>query len=171
MEFEIAQRIDAPRDRVEAAFVDPAFLSALAGLPKIGRPEVLDRATDGEGGRVRQRVRHRFSGHLSGAVRRVVDPDRLTWVEETVFDPARHRSDVRIVPDHYGGLLASHLTITYEEAGPAATIRRARGEMKVHMPLVGGKVEAAIVSGMREHAEAEADALTRWLRDPGSFGR
>ncbi|HET7651530.1 MAG TPA: DUF2505 family protein [Acidimicrobiales bacterium] len=162
MHFEIEQRFRAPRDAVEAAYVDPALFSALAALPKIGRPELLDQARDGD--RVRQRVRYQFTGEVSGAVRRVVDPARLSWVEETVFDAAAHRSDVRIVPDHYGGLLESRMTITYVPADEdGGTLRRAVGEVRVHMPIVGGKVERAIVSGMREHAQVEQGAVERWF--------
>ena len=155
---------------MEAAYLDPAFLQAISALPKIGRPELLDQTVEGDGS-VRQRVRYHFAGELSAAVRAVVDPERLSWVEETHFDPAAHRSDVRIVPDHYGGRLESELTISYEEPAGGGTVRRARGEVKVHMPLVGGKVEGAIVSGMREHAVAESTALEGWLDGRGTFGR
>jgi hypothetical protein len=44
--------------------------------------------------------------------------------------------------------------------GEAATLRRLDGELKVRMALVGGRVEQALVSGLTEHAEAEA-ALVR----------
>jgi hypothetical protein len=158
--FEIEQRFDAPRDTVEAAYVDPALFAVLAALPKIGRPELLDH--EREGGRVRQRVRYQFTGELSG----VVDPARLSWVEETVFDPTAHRSDVRIVPDHYRGMLQSHMTILYSEAG-SGTLRHAGGELRVHVPFVGGKAERAIVSGMREHAAVEGDAVARWIAERG----
>lgn len=169
MDFAIEQRFDAPRDAVEAAYVDPALFAVLASLPKIGRPALLDQSRDDDG-RVRQRVRYQFTGELSGAVRRFVDPARLSWVEATVFDPARHRGDVEVMPDHYGGMLESHLTITYEPAaGGAGTVRRAVGQLRVHVPLVGGKAERAIVSGMREHAAAERDAVDRWLA--GTVGR
>ena len=38
-------------------------------------------------------------------------------------------------------------------------------DLKVTVPLVGGKVEQAIVSGLREHAEREEQVLAEWLRD------
>lgn len=165
MDFEIEQRFHAPRDAVAAAYVDPTLFSALASLPRTGRPELLDQARDGT--RVRQRVRYQFTGELSGAVRRVVDPARLSWVTETVFDAVTHRSDVRIVPDHYRGLLESEMTITYVDAAAGGSVRRAIGRLRVHVPVVGGKAERAIVSGMREHAEVERAAVERWLADHG----
>lgn len=163
MHFDIEQRFDAPRDAVEAAYIDPALFIALASLPKIGRPELLDQQREGD--RVRQRVRYEFTGDLSGAVKRVVDPARLSWVEETVFDRGAHRSELRIVPDHYRGMLESRMTITYADDTGGGTLRRATGELTVHVPIVGGKAERAIVSGIREHAATERDAVERWIAD------
>lgn len=160
MQFEAEQRIAAPREAVEAAYVDPAYLVSLGDLPKIGEPQLLDQ--EQEGARVRQRVRHRFTGDVSGAVRRVVDPARLTWVEERVFDRATHRSDVCIVPDHYGNLLETRMTIFFLADGDTTTVRHITGEVKVHVPIVGGRVERAIISGLKEQAAVEAEALERY---------
>lgn len=166
MQFEIDQHIAAPRDAVERAFVDPSFLTALESLPKVGAPHLLDQQR--EGARVRQRVRYHFTGELSGAARRVVDPAQLTWVEDSVFDAGTHRTDVRILPDHYGSLLECRMTIRYDETA-SGTRRIAHGDIKVHMPIVGGKVERAILSGLEENAALQVPVLLAWLRDAGTF--
>jgi hypothetical protein len=97
------QRLAAPLDAVETAFVDPAFLAELRALPKLGRPELLEQRS--EGPIVFQRVRYAFVGHLSAAVRAVVDPDRLSWVEQSTLDRRTHHTHFDIVPDNYGHLL------------------------------------------------------------------
>ena len=163
MRFTIEQRFAEPLVRVEAALVDPAYLERLSALPKLGRPTLLERREDGEV--VHQSVRYGFVGDLNAAVRRVVDPQRLTWVEEATIDRATHVTTWRIVPDHYGHLLRSHGTFRLEALGDG-TRRVAEGELKVSVPFVGGKVEQAIVSGLREHATLEQDVLQEWLRNP-----
>jgi hypothetical protein len=79
--FTIEQDFSAPLERVESALVDPAYLERLSELPKLGRPTLLERREEGEH-LVHQSVRYAFVGDLNAAVRRVVDPQRLTWVEE-----------------------------------------------------------------------------------------
>lgn len=164
MRFTIEQRLEAPLERVEAALVDPAYLERLQSLPKLGRPTLVDRREDGDV--VHQAVRYAFVGELSAAVRRVVDPQRLTWVEEATVDRTTHVTTWRIVPDHYGHLLRAHGTFLLEPDGGGATRRVAEGELKVSVPFVGGKVEQAIVSGLREHAALEQDVLEEWLSAP-----
>ena len=160
MRFRVEQRYDAPLETVEAAFVDPAFIARLSELPKLGGAHLLDQRDEGH--LLHQRVRYAFVGDLSAAVRRVVDPARLTWVEESTLDRRTHRTEWRIVPDHYGSLLRCSGTFQLEPDGPG-TRREAEGDVRVSVPLVGGKVERAIVSGLEEHARREAVAMADWL--------
>ena len=162
MRFRLEQRFDSPPDVVEAALLDPAFLSELSRLPQLGAPEVLSHEVDGDV--VRQHVRYRFTGGLAPAVTAVVDPDRLTWVEDTSYDLRSHRGDHRVRPDHYPGRLKASYTTRVEPAG-GGTRRLTEGEVAVRFPLVGGRVEKAIVSGLAEHARLEAGALEEWLRN------
>jgi hypothetical protein len=160
--FDITQRLHAPLDEVEAAFVDPTFLDALAALPKLGQPRLLEQVIDGD--LVHQKVAYAFAGHLSPAVTAVVDPARLTWVEDSTLDRATHRTTFTIVPDHYANRLKAHGTFSLEAEGPELTVRRAEGELKVSFPLVGGKVERAIVSGLTEHAALEVEVFHQWRK-------
>jgi len=159
--FAFDQRFAADLARVEAALIDPAFVARLATLPKLGAPTLLDQREDGR--LIRQRIRYAFVGDLSSAVRAVVDPARLTWVEESTIDRERHHTVFTIVPDHYGNLLAAHGTFQLEAAAGSGCRRTAEGEVRVSVPLVGRKVEAAIVSGLAEHAAAEEHVMQEWL--------
>ena len=166
MRFELDQRVRAPLEAVQAAFIDPAFLAELGALPKLGRLELLEQ--EERAGLVWQRVRYAFAGELSSAVRAVISPDRLTWIEESALDPATHVTTFTILPDHYAKLLEASGTITLSTDGAreAATLRETIGDLVVHMPFVGRKVETAIVSGLMEHARLAAEAAERWTTDP-----
>jgi hypothetical protein len=160
--FRIEQRFAAPLESVEAAYLDPAFLEALARLPKLGRPRLLDQTEDGD--LVHRRVHYEFVGDLSAAVTAVVDPDKLTWIEESTLDRRTHRTSFRIVPDHYGKRLACSGSFALLSEG-SATRRVTEGDVDVRFALVGGRVERAIVSGLREHAELEEDVMAEWLAE------
>jgi Protein of unknown function (DUF2505) len=164
--FELIQRLRAPLEAVEAAYVDPEFLAELGRLPKLGHPELLEQQDRGD--QLWQRVRYAFVGELSPAVKAVVDPKQLTWVEESTLDRASHTTTFRIVPDHYVRLLEASGEITLAAEGGdrgVLTVRRSTGDLVVHVPFVGHKVESAIVSGLREHADLEVDAAERWVAE------
>lgn len=160
MDFRIQQLLHGAPGEVEDVLLDPTFITARAALPKLGDAELLDHQRDGD--RAMQRIRLRFTAPLSSAVTAVIDPQRLTWVDEATYDLHTHVAEHRVIPDHYGDRLSCSYRATIEEAAPGSH-RVMAGVVKVRMPLVGGKVERAIVSGLAEHAEAEAALVNEWL--------
>ncbi|HVF32006.1 MAG TPA: DUF2505 family protein [Acidimicrobiales bacterium] len=166
MRFEIVQTFAGPLQQVEAALVDPAFLDRLSTMPHLGRPTLVHRVEAGD--LVHQWVKYAFTGEVNSAVRRVVDPSRLTWVEESTLDRRTHRTTWRIVPDHYRNLLRSSGEFRLDpdpDRPDTHTRRTTEAELKVTVPLVGGKVERAIVNGLREHAAEEEQVLDDWLAE------
>ena len=162
MRFRLEQFLPGAPAEVEAALVDPAFIERLAALPNLGRPELLDQRVEGH--LVHQRVRYAFSGELSPAVTRFVDPARLTWVEVSTHDRRTHVADFEILPDHYANRLTCRGRFRLvDEGGGRATRRTADGDLSVHIPFVGRKAEQAIVSGLADHARLEAETLADWL--------
>jgi hypothetical protein len=164
VDFTLDQRFAAPALAVAAALVDPDLLASMVDLPRLGEATVL--TTTHTGDRIRQEVRYRFEADLPSAARRFVDPDQLTWVEVGEHDLASGRSRYLIRPDHYGDLLEGrYAALVADEAG--ATARTVKGELKVKVPLLGSKVERAIVDGLREVALAQQRLVEDWLARGG----
>jgi hypothetical protein len=156
VDFTIEQRLTGTVDEVQAALLDPSYVTARAALPRLGEPELVELTQDGTA--ARQRVRLRFTAELSSAVTAVVDPAKLTWVDDATWSLGDHRAEHVIVPDHYGDRLKATYTESLVPDGDG-TRRTLRGTLRVKVLLVGGKVESAIVSGLREYAVAETELL------------
>jgi hypothetical protein len=161
MHFELVQQLRGPLDVVESVLVNPEFLAELGSLPKLGSPVLLEQQDQGD--KLRQRVRYRFVGELSPVVTAIIDPSRLTWVEDTTLDRSTHRTTWEIQPDNYANLLQASGDIALVPTGADTTERRVDADVNVRVPLLGRKAEAAIVSGLREHAALEADMVNRWV--------
>lgn len=162
MRFQLQQRMEAPVDAVATAFADPAFYETLDALPNLSRPEVLGHEATASG--VRLEVRYRFTGELSAAVRAVVDPHKLSWIEEANHDLAARTVTFRMLADHYADRFRCSGSYRFEALGPDATRRSCSGDIEIRMPLVGRRVENAIVSGLKEHLDDEVALVERWVR-------
>lgn len=160
MRFEITQAYAAPSDEVNSAYADVDLYPTLVGLPKLGGIEVL--AHEADDAVARLRVRYRFIGDLPAAVTAVIDPDRLTWVQDSIHDLTTGSTRFRLVPDHYPDRLKASGNYLVVATGSGAR-RIVSGELKVRAPLVAGRVEAAIVSGLEEYLTAEAPAVDAHL--------
>lgn len=161
MRFHIEQEFAGGVEAVEAALSSPELLARMAALPKVGGAELLEQRVDGE--KVLQRIRYRFTGELSSAVTAVVNPNQLTWVEESVIDRVSHITTWTIVPDHYASRLTCSGTFRLTAKADDLTVRVTDAEIKVHFPLVGRRVEKAIVSGLEDHAAGEEAVVSAYL--------
>jgi len=160
MDFSIAVPVAHPPAAVQTAFLGPGFLAVTGTLPKIGGAEVVELTRDDTSARLR--IRYRFTAPLNRAVTRVIDPEKLTWIDDGTFDLVAMRSDHVMQPDNYADRLESSYTstVTADGAGSVWTIT---GSLVVHAALVGGKVAGVIVDGLKEHAAAQGTALDDWL--------
>ena len=163
MKLHLRTSYDADADDVAAAYADPALYAELGDLPKLGGAEVVDHSVKGDV--VRLSVRWRFTGELSSAVTAVVDRRRLTWVQEDEHDLDRREVRWRLLPDHYADRLRASGTYRFVPTNGGGAERATEGEVKVRMPLVGGRVEAALVSGLDEHLADEVPIVERWIAD------
>jgi hypothetical protein len=158
--FEITQRFGAEAEEVIGLYCDPDFYPLLDGVGQIGDPEVVDRTVDGSN--ITMQIRFRFTGDLPSAALAIVRPERLTWVEHTTFDTEAGTSTTTIVPDHYPDRLEASARSVFRDVD-GGSIREVTGDLTVHALLVGGQVEKAIVSGMRDHLAEEARVANRRL--------
>lgn len=160
MRFTVEQRFAAGAEETAAAFTDPELYAGFAALPKVSVPDVLARERDGD--LVRLRVRYRFAGELSSAARTVIDPAKLTWVDESVHDVARRHVRFVLHPEHHGDRFRCSGDYRIEPDAEGCR-RHATIDLKVSAPFVGGAVERAIASGLREHLADEAEVVEAYL--------
>ena len=160
MDFTVIQAFAASTGAVARAYASPELYEHLVGLPKLGAPEVIDCRDDND--LVHLQVRYRFVGELSPAVTAVIDPRRLSWVEHSTHDLAAHTVRYRPVPDHYADRLQSSGSCSIEPQSDGS-VRTVTGRLKVRALVVGGAVERAIVSGLREHLAAEVAVVERFV--------
>ena len=160
MRFRVEQRFSTGADETARAFTEPELYAGFAALPKVSVPEVLGCERDGD--LVRLRVRYRFAGQLSSAARAVIDTAKLTWVDESTHDLARNHVRFVLRPDHYGDRFRCSGEYRIEALGDGCR-RHVDIDLKVSAPFVGGAVERAIASGLREHLADETEVVEAYL--------
>jgi hypothetical protein len=156
--FAFEESVAVPPAQVMAAYGSPAFYE--------GRPTRDDIALLGvvrhedSGAHVLIEVRYAFTGSVSAAVRRVIDPTKMSWVTRTVIYPHESRTSWEILPDHYAGRLTSAGSHRFRAADDAdATVVSVQGELKVHVPVVGRSVERVIATDLRAYVADEVASI------------
>lgn len=163
MHFTIEQRFPAPPAQVVAAYVNPELYPTFTGLSKVSTPEVLDITRTGDD--VHVRLRMRFIADVSPAVTAVIDPTKISWVQDEHYDLSTRRATVEFQPDNYADRFSCRGGYSFvdDPAHPGGTLRTIEGDLKIRVLLVGGQAEKAMVSGLTEHFAEEQPLVTRWL--------
>ena len=92
----------------------------------------------------------------------MIDPERLSWVEESSHDLTRRRVSFRMVPDHYRDRFSCTGEYRFEADGDGS-VRVVEGDLRVKAPIVGRTVESAIVSGLEEQLAGEAPIVEAFV--------
>ncbi|MGD0747177.1 MAG: DUF2505 family protein [Acidimicrobiales bacterium] len=159
MKIAVRQAVAVAPARAIAAYANPAFYIGRPGRDDIAVVEVVRHDDLGE--QILVEVRFAFTGSLSGAVRRVIDPAKMSWVTRTEVRPADMRTSWTVLPDHYPDRLSASGSYRFEpgDDGPDSTVVHVEGDLKVHVPIVGRSVEKVIVTDLRQYIVDEVTSI------------
>ena len=159
MRIAIRHAVAVPPARAVAAYGSPAFYASRPAKDDIAVVEVVRHQDRGE--QVLIEVRFAFTGSVSPAVRRVIDPAKMTWITRTEVLPAEARTDWTVLPDHYSDRLSASGSYRFAPAddGSSGTVVTVEGDLKVHVPIMGRSVERVIVSGLARYIEDEVASI------------
>lgn len=164
MHFTLEHYFEAPVDVVERASNADDYQERLSDLPNLGARKVtkLERHPDGS---IDRTTHCKLGSQLPAPVVAVIGP-AATWDEVATFDPATHRWPFEIRPHVLGGRIDCKGQYTFEPDGNGhGTKRVVAVDLKVKVPLVGGRVEREIGKGLKETMDAEARILSEYLAE------
>ena len=162
VKFGFEQRWAAPVDAIMETYLDEGFWNGLDGFSNMAPPQLLSLERDDAAGTALVRLRYKVNATLPAQAARFIDPDDVAWVQETEWDLTALTAQVRFLPVQAAGLMRASASIDVRADG-ADTVRELRGEFKVKIPLVGGRVEKAVVGDIGTNLEEEADAVAEHL--------
>jgi hypothetical protein len=161
MRFEVSHPFEASPEDVARAMLDPAFQDTITDIGHLHDREVLEQGDLPDGG-FKRSVRCVLALEVSGIARSMLGDADPAWVQEETWNADLTHCEWTIHPEVAGELLSASGTIDIEGSGDKAT-RSVVGDVKVRVPLYGGKVEGWIVSGVSEAYDEEAQRLAAWL--------
>ena len=160
MKFEISHSFDVPPEQVAEATLDEDFQASLSDVGRLKERRVLSQETRGD--KVVRRTRCVLDIQLSGMAKTMLGDAEPAWVEEATWDPRGLEWTWTIEPEVGKDLLSASGEITLQ-GNDQGTERTVRGDVRVSVPIYGGRVENMVVEGLRDAYEEEAERLSEWL--------
>ena len=170
MKISLDQPIAVSAEEAQAAYLDPAFYTSLGELSGISAPEVRSFSQSPDHARIV--LGYRFSGQLNGPATKILDTSKLTWSQVTDVDLAARRSEVRMVPDNYQGLLSFEGWYELRTVSEHECSQHFEGDLVVHLPILGPLAERALGGSIRQNMAETAHLIERYVasKDEGAGG-
>jgi Protein of unknown function (DUF2505) len=150
----------APAAAVCAGMADADFYANL-DLPDLERPDLLARTEHGTQTDIH--LRFTYTGRLDPIARRVVGHDHVTWVQRLVVDAATSSAALTVAPEIGVVPVTCTGTFTMHEADGDQCLRTLDGELRVKVPVIGGRAERSLAPGITRRLDLEATALDAYL--------
>jgi hypothetical protein len=161
MHFEVQHELSGPPAAVGAILCDPAFHQGLE-LPDVSAPEVVEHSTSGAS--CVCKLRYEFTGHLDPIAQKVVAGRKLEWNQDLKLDCETGRGTLGFSASVDPKRLNGEATIALDPLDGTRTRLTIAGDLRVRIPLLGGRAEKAIVPGVVRRLEVEVDGIEAALK-------
>ena len=162
MEFDLRHRFAAPTTVVADAILDRSYQESLDGIGPLRSRTLL--AQDEVDGVVVRKVRCVLDADFAGPAKAILGNSDPAWVEESTWSPEAMEWKWTIHPEVAASILSAHGVMALYPDGEG-TSRKVAGEIDVNFPFIGGNIANAIVTGVTQVYDEEAERLARWLNE------
>lgn len=94
---------------------------------------------------------------IPAAAKKVLKPEMLEWIEESVWDPSTEKFEWKILPNVMKDKIFASGELFYEAAGEK-TRRVVTGRIEIKIPLAGKVIEKVLVDQLKESYDQAAGA-------------
>lgn len=159
MKMDIRHRFDCTPDEFWQMYWDDAFAEQLNEGSSVQRELVEERI---EGDLLVRRIKFTPQQELPSAAASILGATRLEYEQENRYDQVAKILQWRVIPTILPGKLCASGTVEVHPAGSGCE-QVVAGEIKVQVPLIGGRIEKAVVAEVEKSWNRTAEVCRGWL--------
>ncbi|HKA86260.1 MAG TPA: DUF2505 domain-containing protein [Haliangiales bacterium] len=158
--FAFAHDFDADPERYWRLFFDEPYNTDLYARLKTKDRTVLVHTEDDATIHFEQKVVPRRD--LPGVIKKIVRGD-LGYVETATYHKGKSYMDVKIEPTLFRDRTRVRARYTVTALAPGKVRRTFEGDIHVDIPLIGRRVEAAVLEDVKRSYDVAAEVTREWL--------
>jgi hypothetical protein len=110
-------------------------------------------------------------GQLPKIAQKIIKPDMLTFLEDSVWDRKTRVYSAKIIPHHFKKQFDAHHRVEFYDNNDGRTRRVLKGVFEAKIPIIGPIFELAILKYLKENAESDfkisSISLTKYIEKNG----
>lgn len=160
MRFDFRHRFDCSADTLWEILMDEDYQDEAAQVSGTTKELLEDRT---EFGRRTRRTRVTPQRELPPAMARALGTDTLSYVQEQRWQVGKTAMSWVVIPDIFANRVTCKGDYLIAPRGPTSCERVITGEMRIGVPVVGGRMEKRTVEDLQKSYDATAVLLQQWV--------
>lgn len=161
MKFELVHYFDVDVEMFEEITSDPDMEKELLKLPNLATRELIKEVD--KNGRLHREVRYIANGFIPLAIRHVIKPKMLTWMEISTFDKKKHLTEWHIEPFYFKDVIDCRGNYACHPDGKNGCRREIHGQLNISIPVIGNIAENYIITELKKNFEKEYELTTSFI--------
>jgi len=163
MKFSMDHYFDTPADKIIDMLKAGEDLCRMEDLPNVSSRKVIERRREGK--KMFSRIEWNVHGQIPKIAQKILRPEMLTFVEESVWDDDDTTFRTKIIPHYLKDKLSCNTTSQWSAAGDGKARRRFGGELVLNIPIVGPVAEKTIVDYLKKNNDKNAVIVRKFLQE------
>ena len=167
--YRIIDYYDYPLDVVVELLMETPGIYDMQDLPNVSTNEPLEERDEGDKKYIK--VKWCVHGQIPRAAQRVVRPEMLTFIEDSVWDRKKLTYSAKIIPHFFKKQVNCRHKVEFFDNGDGRTRRVLSGFFEFKIPIVGQIFEPVVMKHLRQNAEEDLKmsniALERYIEKHG----
>jgi hypothetical protein len=134
----------------------------LVDLPNVSQNKLLDERVVGDKKYIK--VEWCVHGQMPPIVQKVIKPNMLTFVEESVWDRTTKVYTTKIIPHFFRNQIDAHHKVEFFDNGDGRTRRVLSGVFEIKIPIIGAIFEGLVLTYLKQNCEDDYKLSVRALK-------
>lgn len=168
MRFHMEHQFNWPTEKIVEILKSGQYLVPMDKMPNVN--EYREVSVERKGSKIFKKCEWCVHGKIPKMAQKVIRPEMLTFIENTVWDDETTTFTTKIIPHFFKNQFDCRTQSKWGSAGEGKTVRKFQGNIIIKFPLIGPPVEKAIIQQLKANNDRNAvlvrEALAERLGPP-----
>lgn len=162
MDFRMEHIFDWPASLIVPILAAGEDIVPMEDLPNVTQRKVLERRR--EGSKMFSRLEWNVHGQIPKIAQKIISPEKLNFIEESVWDDQTQAFTVRILPHFFRKQITCRTVSTWSDHDGGKKARRVfGGTLEIHIPVIGPIMERTIIDYLKKNNDENAKMVRKAL--------
>lgn len=162
MKFIVSAELQTTPERCWAFYFDPTFNLELRQVMQV--ESIHETVFENTAEQIKMVYHVVARRNMPDWVQKAIPGVKIAFTSTDILNKKTNHMDVRMLPDILPSKVSAHGVWTVRVIRPGWVERRFDGELKINIPLLGGKMEEKLAAGLEADFGLSNDLMARWIK-------